>query len=411
MIKFGTDGIRGKYPDVVNENVLYRIGKILSLYNKKVTIGYDTRYSSYSLAKSIYCSLKEENIDVISVGLASTPKMMYISKLDHCFALMITASHNKYCDNGVKIFFDGEKITDDMKNEFENRYDINLLFSSKEERYVEEIDNRYEMFIKDFMRENKYKILIDTAFGAVSIAKNINLKNITFINTEYDGYNINDGVGALHPENILKKVQAGLFDYGFAFDGDGDRVIMCDKEKIYDGDDIIYFLSKLILKNDNSIVVTVMSNKGLIEALKRYNIKSLMCAVGDEVVYQTLKENNLVLGGEKAGHIIYTPYLSCGDGLFIALYIINMLNNIKKSFKEVVNDKQDYIQYNFNYPKEINESKMKQLKKLEMDCLEDERIYIRKSGTENLYRFLIESKQNENVSKYLSKINNILEGE
>lgn len=411
MIKFGTDGIRGEYPDVVNEDVLYRIGKVLSLYNQKVIIGYDTRFSSISLAKSLYCSLDEEKIDVISIGLSSTPKMMYISKLDHCLCVMITASHNKYIDNGIKIFINGEKIAEEMKKNIETNYDENLVYKQKLIDYKEKEDIRYEKFIESFLQNNKYKILMDTAFGAVSIIEKIKLNNITLINTEYNGYNINDGVGALYAEHLLTKVQEGNYDYGFAFDGDGDRVIMCDKEKIYDGDDIVYFLAKNILKKQDSIVVTVMSNRGLIKSLEKYNIRTLTCDVGDEIVYQTLKDNALILGGEKAGHIIISSYLSCGDGLFIALNIINLLNSNNLKFKEYISDKQDFFQYNLNYSKEISREKMEKLNSLIEECQGNERIFIRKSGTEKLYRILIETEKQENIQQYLDRINKILKGE
>lgn len=399
MLKFGTDGIRDIYPTKINENIIYSIGKTIN-FTSKVIIGYDTRYSSKSLANALCKALKENNINLNLIGIASTPKVAYLSKIDNCLGIVITASHNPYFYNGIKFLDKGKKIDSFIKNLIINNY-IELEYKGNEE-YEEKEDYRYENYLKTIVKNNKYKVLFDFDHGGlVGINKNCLPINSKVINDDYDGYNINDKVGALYPNYLKQKLNELDYDIGFCYDGDGDRLMLIDKKFIYDGDMILYLLAKL-LKHDK-IVSTIMSNSGLKKCLNNNKIDLITCDVGDEKVYEKLVEFNILIGGEKAGHIIDLNHLGCGDGLYVSLLIIKLLNDNKIDLKEIFKDYKSYYYEELNYPVNINLDRLNIIKNTIDNLDENSRIYIRKSGTENKIRVLLES-NNYNRFNHLKKM-------
>ncbi len=406
MIKFGTDGIRGLYPSYINEDVCYRIGKAINFVSK-VIIGYDTRESSFSLAKALYKGLKENNIEVVVLGVSSSPKTFFLSKLDECLAIEITASHNPYFYNGLKFVYKGYKINSLMKKQILLNYDETKKYLENSVNFEIINDYRYENYLSKIVDENKYKILFDLDHGALANMDISKLVNNTFIiNENYDGKDINQKVGALYPNFLQKKLIELNYDFGFCFDGDADRVIMVDKENIYDGDDLLYFLADFLKQKE--IVFTYMSNLALKHKLEDLNINSLICDVGDENVTKVLLEEHLLLGGEKAGHIIYTPHLASGDGLFIALLIIRLINEKEIDISSYLKEFKKYYYEEINVSsKNIDEAKINLIREL-IELISDEsRLILRKSGTEDKYRILVESKFEKKfilLKKYISLI-------
>lgn len=421
-----TDGIRGKanYSPLDTETVL-KMGKSLAEYLKKevepnpnrpykVIIGKDTRRSGYMLEQTLTAGFLSRGVDVMTVGPIPTPGVSHLVK---SFALdmgvMITASHNPYYDNGIKVFHnDGRKFTDDEELDVEDIF-FNFEFSGIDQigraKRIEDVSGRYIEIIKsiaDNVSLKGFKIVVDCANGATykiapTVFKELGAEVIE-IAVDPDGYNINKDCGALCPENVKKVVLEEKADLGIALDGDGDRVIMVDeKGNIIDGDYIMAMMAKNLKKHDslakNTIVITEYSNQALVKDLEKSGITVEKVVNGDRAVSAKCKELDLNFGGEQTGHFIFTDYTEVGDGALAALLVMRALKEEETTLSELAYTFEKYPQKVFNV--EVNKKTpldeltefQDAVKKWEDAFAGEGRIYSRYSGTENLLRIMVEA--------------------
>lgn len=429
---FGTDGIRGKaliYP--LDKKTVYNLGRIVGRKlneGKSFLIGIDTRESSPHLAQYLYSGLKREGAKTLYLGVVSTPGLSWITKNTEEveFSVMVSASHNPYEDNGLKFFSKwGTKLEDKEEEEIEK-----LLELEQEETLLKElpaqrddIKNIYKEWLLSLFPKNYLsglKVVVDTANGSLSgFAQEVFLNygaKIISIGDLPDGKNINLKVGSLYPETSISKLKESKYDLSICFDGDGDRVILTlYPDKILDGDDILYILAqdfkeKGILRD--GVVATSMSNLGFENALKEKGIKLHRTKVGDKFVFEELEKNNLILGGEQSGHIILRHLSNTGDGLLVALHILEILK--RKGFNFELFKK--YPQKIINYPVKkripLEEIPSYQEFLMEMERVMDRgRILIRYSGTEALIRVMLEAEEAEKIEEAEVKAKEFLQKE
>lgn len=436
MKYFGTDGFRGKANDVLKVEQALKIGQFMGWYfakNKKddeivrCVIGKDTRLSSYMLEYGISAGLASAGADAHLMHVTTTPSVSYVTRSeDFDFGVMITASHNPYFDNGIKIIDEnGYKMSEDVLEECEKYIDgeIEIDFSAIETgKIVDYLQgrNKYMSYLASSSSEffRGYRIGLDCANGASSmIAKTVfdMLGAKTYvINNEPDGKNINVNCGSTHIENLQKFVVDHNLDAGFAFDGDADRCLAVDeKGNLVDGDAIMYigakYLKEINQLKGNKVVVTVMSNLGLMNALKANNMEAVVTPVGDKYISQELMENGYGIGGEQSGHIIFNKYATTGDGILTAIVLTDIFVSKKCPFsnltqgleifpqrlKNIRTDKKDVIDADpevRKYTDDMNER------------LNGEgRILLRKSGTEPILRIMVEAKTYEDCDKYIEE--------
>ena len=434
---FGTDGIRGlvnSYP--ITAEIALKIGTAIGAYigasefRKRVVIAKDTRLSGYMVEPALTAGLISTGIDVILVGPMPTPSIpMLIKSLRTDFGIMITASHNPYHDNGVKLFNkEGCKLDKNERAEIER-----LIFSDNLQDFLadpselgrakrlEDAPGRYIEHVKtSFPKELSLlgiKVVIDCANGsAYKLAPTILWElgaEVMMLGCEPNGFNINADCGSMHPERLAKKVLEMEADIGIALDGDADRIVICDeKGKIVKGDHVIGMIAKHLkdknkLKGD-AIVVTSVSNSALEEYLKSVGIQTMYSDVGDIKVHQMMRENSLNFGGEESGHIIFADYSNTGDGIVSALQVLAILVESTKKLSEFADifDLNPQVTYNVPFknksplenPEVINA--IANIKKENNNL----KIIIRKSGTENLVRALVEGKEQNEIAKVLDQI-------
>ena len=403
MKYFGTDGIRGKAYETLTESLAIKVGKSLSLIDSElVIIGYDTRQSNHMLANGIALGALSVNKKVIDVGVIPTPGIAFNSIKKHCIGVMITASHNPYQDNGIKIFYDGLKLDNELQEKIEeyidqsnDGVDVSLELVKKDSSLVK----RYEKFLLNTAYNTDLKIVLDTANGATyQVADDVFSKitnNLVVIANNPDGKNINEGVGSTHIENLVAAVKASNANIGFSFDGDGDRMLVVDElGNVHTGDEIIYVLAKNKKEKktlvNNSVVLTIMSNLGIISSLKDNNINVVTTSVGDINVLEEMLRNNYVLGGENSGHLIQLEYLPTGDGILAAISLLNVLIEENKPLSELTNNIKIYPDRLVNLKvKDKQIAKDVQVINLINKYLneyEDIQLVVRASGTEDLLR-------------------------
>lgn len=403
MKYFGTDGIRGKAYETLTESLAIKVGKSLSLIDSElVIIGYDTRQSNHMLANGIALGALSVNKKVIDVGVIPTPGIAYNSIKKHCIGVMITASHNPYQDNGIKIFYNGLKLDNELQEKIEeyidqsnDGVDVSLELVKKDSSLVK----RYEKFLLNTAYNTDFKIVLDTANGATyQVADNVFSKitnNLVVIANNPDGKNINEGVGSTHIENLVAAVKASNANIGFSFDGDGDRMLVVDElGNVHTGDEIIYVLAKNKKEKktlvNNSVVLTIMSNLGIISSLKDNNINVVTTSVGDINVLEEMLRNNYVLGGENSGHLIQLEYLPTGDGILAAIGLLNVLIEENKPLSKLTNNIKIYPDRLVNLKvKDKQIAKDVQVINLINKYLneyEDIQLVVRASGTEDLLR-------------------------
>ena len=423
---FGTDGIRC----IVNTEPLTAettlkisktVGYLLksnSKMNARVIICKDTRLSGYLYEPLITAGFISMGMEVILVGPLPTPAVPHLMRtLRADIGVMITASHNTYEYNGIKFFnIDGFKISSKLEKEVENivlnkkKYSkiLNTTSISGKAVRLEDASGRYSEFLKSTLNKKiktkKLKIVLDCGNGATyDIAPNIFWElghNVVSINNRPDGKNINYNCGAVNVASLCKKVVEEKADIGFAFDGDGDRLIVVDdKGNKIDGDKIIALFAKYLINNKkiNSkfpVIATVMSNLGLENfLLNDLGIKLKRSAVGDINVIEEMKKNKSFLGGEQSGHIILSDFSKTGDGILAALKITEIMSILKKSSSSIFDlyDNLPQIKVNISY-KKISEKTKKNIKDLNKKNSRDKkiRVLIRLSGTEPLIRLLVE---------------------
>ena len=439
---FGTDGFRGEVNVKLTADHAYKIGRFLGWYYSKHTnkqprilIGKDTRRSSYMYEYAIAAGVSASGADASLLHVTTSPSIAYVVRQDefNC-GVMITASHNPYYDNGIKIINNkGEKIDDSVALLIEAYIDGNLKalgvkgndlpLAAKE--HVGTITdyysgrNRYIAYLISLAKHSmrSLKIGLDTANGcSYMIAKSVFEAlgaQITIINNTPDGTNINRNAGSTHIEGLCKLVKDNNLDLGFAFDGDADRCIAVDeKGHVVDGDKIIYLLAmKLKEENaltNNTVVTTIMSNSGLVKALKKEKINNIQTNVGDRFVYEKMQEGNFALGGEQSGHIIIRKYASTGDGILTAIMVTEEVLKSKLTLSKLVEPvkllPQKTVSVRVTNQKAVldDEVVMKEYNKINDAISDNGRILLRKSGTEPVIRIMVERPTIKDCDYYIN---------
>ena len=434
-LKFGTDGIRGPVENKITPEACLRIGHATGLVMKElgwdtVVIGKDTRISGYMLESALQAGFIASGVDVNLLGPLPTPGVAYLTKtLRNKFGVVISASHNDFLDNGIKIFNeDGEKIPRDIEKKIEKNIAKNLapVETSKigKAYRFDESGPRYIEFCKSTVPTDisfsSLRIVIDCANGACykvspEIFQELGAEVIK-IGTEPDGYNINQNCGSTNPEVVQKAVIDHRADYGISLDGDGDRVILVDKEgNILDGDDLLYILAFANPNRTGSwsgVVGTLMSNFGLEDGIKKLGYKFLRADVGDKYVSEMLAKKGWMLGGEASGHIICKDLVSTGDGTIAALKVISSLLMLEKSPQEVLSNYKKIPQINkaisVNNKDIVNDKDLKALIKAIESDMTVGRILVRPSGTETKIRIMVEAPEKQVAEKFASDIEKII---
>lgn len=430
-IKFGTDGIRGPVESEITPEVCLRIGHAAGVVLKEmgwetVLIGKDTRVSGYMLESALQAGFIASGVNVRLLGPLPTPGVAYLTRsLRNQFGLVISASHNDYLDNGIKLFAGtGEKISKDAEKKIEKLLEGELKPVPTAElgkaRRFDESGDRYIEFCKSTVPADvsfdSLRIVLDCANGACykvspSVLRELGAEVIC-IGTDPDGYNINHECGSTYPERAQDEVIKQRADFGIALDGDGDRVVLIDRDgNILDGDDIMYILA---YANPNrtgawsGIVGTAMTNLGFEEGVKKLGYKFKRADVGDKYVSQMLQKEGWMLGGEPSGHIICRDLVSTGDGTIAALKVISSLLILEKDPAEILRNyskmPQINISVNLKNKDILSDSKIQQkIKEIESD-LTVGRVLVRASGTESKIRVMVESDDATTASKYAKDI-------
>jgi phosphoglucosamine mutase len=436
---FGTDGIRGqanRYP--VNPELALKLGKALGKQLKaqgndstRVVIGKDTRLSGYMIESAITSGLVSAGCDVYLVGPVPTPAVAHLTKsLAADAGIMLTASHNPYDDNGIKLFcpkgykladVDEEKLTELILNTDLSTDDIRSDQIGKAYR-LDDARGRYIEFTKSTINNMKLsgcKVVLDCANGAAyNLAPWIFRElGATVIKTGVspDGLNINDRCGAMHPEVISRMVKESGADIGIALDGDADRVIFVDENgSIVDGDRIlaacaIAYKKRGLLAQD-TVVVTSMTNLGLHDAMRKHGIHVAVTDVGDRYVIDAMRKNGYNLGGEKSGHLIFHDYATTGDGILGALQILRVLREEGKTLAQFADCMDEYpqtlVSLKVKEKKPIDDVPLlaEAIRACEADLKGRGRVIVRYSGTEPKIRLLVEAREAKLVDEWIGKL-------
>jgi phosphoglucosamine mutase len=438
MLKyFGTDGVRGVANETLTAKTAYRIGRYLG-QNKsencksKILVCQDTRLSSDLLRTALISGLLSSGAIVYDEGISSTPSVSYLVRQEKFdYGVMISASHNPFADNGIKVFNSvGEKLEDEIEEKIEAYMDAKEdylpLPSGKDLGHLYDGSPLKEEYLGWLISKaqgdfSSVKVLFDCANGSTSYLapKLFSLLKVQahFINASSNGVNINEKCGSTHLEGLKKAFLEGDYDLGFAFDGDGDRFMAFARDgKLIDGD-LQIFLHALCLKkknllSENKVVITVMSNLGLRKALDKAGIGYEIVPVGDKNVQAKMKEESLKVGGEQSGHVIFLDELNTGDGLLSAIEMLNLfvnepaIYNEHKTFKvypqvlkNVSFSSHDDLKKAFN---DAHVTKVIEEVTKELDG--EGRVLVRESGTEALLRVMIEARSDKECSLYAEKI-------
>lgn len=428
---FGTDGMRGKAGEFpLDENTISIVGKSLARIFKerlgrdaKFCIGRDTRESGEWIEKAFCNGVFSEDAACRSAGIITTPGLAFVTKhFDFDAGIVISASHNPFEDNGVKIFLpDGKKSDEATEREIEKAIFESSEFKVQGSKFeIDDSDSsEFQNAYLDYLAENfsdlrleNFKMIVDCANGAAcELAPKLFGKfgaEIVSINDQPDGKNINHNCGSLHLEKLREKVFAENADFGVAFDGDADRALFVDeKGNIVDGDATLWIMAQFLqdhgkLKND-SVIATVMSNIGLEIALQTKNIKLLRTQVGDKYVLQELLKTDSSIGGEQSGHIILPHKSLVGDGMMTALFLLEAIYEKGKTFSEMTEGFTRYPQILVNVrvaekrPFEEVSEIASASKILENELNGKGRLLLRYSGTENLARVMIEGENQTDI--------------
>ena len=431
---FGTDGIRGVANVGLTITQAYKVGSFLANYyskdkKAKIVIGKDTRLSSSMFESTLSAAIAAFGGDAYQLGYTSTPCLAYVTtNEDFDCGVMISASHNPYYDNGIKVFMkSGQKLDEDLTTKIESylddEFEIELMTHDNigsiynyEEGVNHYLDWINESFTADLSHLN---IALDLANGSACYTARRAFErkgaHLTVINETPDGLNINTNCGSTHLESLIELVKDGDYDIGFAFDGDADRVLAVDGEgNIVDGDKIMYCLAKYLKQYDqlknNTLVTTVMSNIGLYKALDRAGIDYDVTTVGDRFVVQSMVENGHCLGGEQSGHIICSYTGMFGDGVKTALNLLEVMCDSKEDIQTLVEDVKIYPQLLVNekvVDKSVvlNDAKINEaIDHVAKELGDNGRILVRPSGTEPLIRVMVEAESDELCKKYVYEI-------
>ena len=447
---FGTDGFRGEANVTLTSMQAYKVGRFLGWYfssklsgcttpgyRPRIVIGKDTRRSSYMLEYCIVAGITASGADAYMLHVTTTPSVSYVTRIDEfdC-GIMVTASHNPYYDNGIKIINSrGEKLDDETTALIEAYIDGDLAalgvtgddlplaqkagigcindYSAGRNRYIGYLisiaSNSYK----------KLKIGLDCANGASWYIANAVFSALgaqTYVvGNEPNGLNINEGCGSTHIENLQRLVREKHLDIGFAFDGDADRCLAVDENgNLVDGDAIIYILGKRLKAkgtlNDNTVVMTVMSNSGFIASLDKIGIQCVQTAVGDRFVYECMQNNDYAIGGEQSGHIIMKKYATTGDGILTAIMVAEEICDSKATLSKLAEPIKLYPQYlqNMHVKDKTavieDENVKKEVERVEMLINKKGRILLRPSGTEPVIRVMVEAETYEKCIEYTQRV-------
>lgn len=432
---FGTDGFRGEANVTLTVQDAFKVGRYLGWYygqdhKARIVIGKDTRRSSYMFEYALAAGLTASGADAYLLHVTTTPSVAYVVRLDDfdC-GIMITASHNPYYDNGIKVISgNGQKIDSAIEDKMEAYIDgktPELALATRDSigRTIDYVSgrNRYIGHLISLATRSfkNYRIGLDCANGSTSsIAKNVfdALGARTYvINADPDGTNINRECGSTHIESLQRFVRENKLDLGFAFDGDADRCIAVDENgNGVNGDLILYVCGKYLKQQgklaNNTVVTTIMSNLGLYKALEREGIGYVQTKVGDKYVYENMLENGHVIGGEQSGHIIFSKLETTGDGIVTALQIMEVVIESKKSLGALAGEVRIFPQLLKNVhvtDKKAameNEAVQSAIEKAKAELGSDGRILVRASGTEPLIRVMAEAESDEICAKYVYDI-------
>ena len=440
---FGTDGFRGEANVTLTVEDAYKVGRFLGWYygqktkadRCRVVIGKDTRRSSYMFEYSLVSGLTASGADVYLLHVTTTPSVSYVVRTEEfdC-GIMISASHNPYYDNGIKVINGrGEKLEEETIEKIESYLDGEMgeIPFAKRDAIGRTVDyaagrNRYIGYLISLATRSfkNMRIGLDCANGSASaIAKNVfdALGAETHvINNTPDGLNINTNCGSTHIEGLQKYVVENHLDVGFAYDGDADRCLAVDSEgKLVDGDKILYVCGKYMKEQDtlvnNTVVTTVMSNFGLYKAFEREGISYEKMAVGDKYVYENMSQNGHCLGGEQSGHIIFSKHATTGDGILTSLKLMEVILEKKETLAKLADEVQIYPQVLKNVRVKDKEAAQAdrdvqaEVQKVS-DALGDTgRILVRPSGTEPLIRVMVEAPTDEICGKYVAQVVEMIE--
>lgn len=423
---FGTDGIRGKtgeYP-MTPDFVLrlgYAAGRVLAREGARVLIGKDTRISGYMFESALEAGFTYAGVGVALIGPMPTPGIAYLTQtLDMVAGCVVSASHNPYYDNGVKLFNEhGKKLDDAIELEIEEQLDKPLKGVDSDKlgrvRRITDAAGRYIEFCKSTARGlslHGKKIVLDTANGATyHIAPNVFKElgaEVIQIGGEPNGFNINKLVGSTSPQKLIDTVLKEKAYCGVAFDGDGDRLVIVDeKGHLFDGDDILYLLAAH--RKERAIVGTIMSNLGFEAALEREGIELIRANVGDRYVLEALDQHNLTVGGENSGHILCLDKHTTGDGIIAALQALVAIEALDTTFGEVLASIPKTVQIMNNVQITRGAEWQSQaldsaIKRVEAELGDAGRVLIRASGTEPVVRVMVEAPDRDICETYANKL-------
>lgn len=450
---FGTDGFRGEANENLTADHAYKVGRFLGWYYgelkrqkgddtpAKIVIGKDTRRSSYMFEYSIVGGLTASGADAYLLHVTTTPSVAYIARVDEfeC-GIMISASHNPYYDNGIKLINgNGEKMDEETISLVEDYIDGKLeVFGQKWEEVPFAHREHIGCTVDYISGRNRYvgylislgmysfrgmKVGLDCANGSSwNIAKSVfdALGAKTYvINASPDGTNINMNAGSTHIEGLCKYVVENGLDVGFAYDGDADRCLCVDeKGNVISGDHILYIYGAYMKERgkllNNTVVTTVMSNFGLYKAFDELGIGYAKTAVGDKYVYEYMTKNSCRIGGEQSGHIIFSKYASTGDGILTSLKMMEVMMAKKKKMSELAEPLKIYPQVLENI--RVTDKKAAQqdgdvqaaVKAVAQELGESGRILVRESGTEPLVRVMVEAADEDICRRYVDSVINVI---
>ncbi len=436
MKLFGTDGVRGEAGSFLTADLAMRVAMAAGIYfkeharTKKILVGKDTRKSGYMIENAIVSGLTAVGYDVVQIGPMPTPAIAFLTENMRCDAgIMISASHNPYEDNGIK-FFDakGNKLSEEIEAQIEaivhdkirleeGQVTGNAIGAAKR---IDDVIGRYIIQLKNsFSREltlQGLRIVLDTANGAgykvgPTVLEELGAEVIV-LHDKPNGFNINEGCGALHTKDVREAVKQYRADIGLALDGDADRLIVVDENgDEVDGDQILGALGLFLHRNGQlkggGIVATVMSNQALEDAMMQHGLKLFRSNVGDKYVLEQMRQNGINFGGEQSGHIVILDYAKTGDGLVSALQILALLLTSGEKASKVLRPFELYPQKLVNIKVKVKKP-LDQIEGLDAELSKVEaehmRHLIRYSGTENKLRILLEGKDAKVMEKAMERL-------
>lgn len=439
---FGTDGFRGEANVVLTVEHAFKVGRYLGWYfgqehKARIVIGKDTRRSSYMFEYALAAGLTASGADAYLLHVTTTPSVSYVVRTeDFDCGIMISASHNPYYDNGIKVINQkGHKMEADVEDKIESYIDgeIGELPLASKENIGRTVDyaagrNRYIGHLISLATRSfkDMRIGLDCANGsAFSIAKSVfdALGAKTYvISNEPDGLNINKNCGSTHIEALQEFVREKKLDVGFAYDGDADRCIAVDGNgNVVNGDLVLYMCGKYLMEQGklegNTIVTTVMSNLGLYKACDKIGMKYEQTAVGDKYVYENMMNNGFVLGGEQSGHIIFSKHARTGDGILTSLMIMEVIMEKKQTLAKLCEDVKIYPQLLKNVrvtdkkTARENPAVQKVVEDVAAALGSDGRILVRESGTEPVIRVMVEAATDEICKQYVDQVAEVIRSE